>query len=209
MTEFIIFDFETNGLDPVRSSIKSFGALAFNPETVMDDITNSQNGMYVNIREESNAEVDRVSDPSTVEWWNNQSSSAKAIFTSSDYPLIDAAELPGYFAEFCKPLYEKDKTLFLCRGTHFDYKFMESLASKVKVQVPIKYFNVLDVRSMINALGYKDIKSGRIKNDGYGYLKEMEWIKDLNLIPHFALSDCIRDAVLLSSSLGRSGQLEQ
>lgn len=201
-SEFILFDFETFGLNPETSSIRSFGAFAFSPDTIKQDLFDETKGFYANIDPESNAELGRTSNPETEAWWDKQNSSVRNIFTNPEYPMIKAIDLVSYFSDFCKDLYEKDKTMFLCRGTHFDYAFLNSLAIQSKTPCPVKYFNVLDVRSMINAVLYEDIANGAIKNNGYGRLDSLQWLKDLNLKAHFSLHDCVRDALLLSEALG-------
>lgn len=209
MSRFIIFDFETMGVDPKTSSIRSLGAFAFDAlgdKSIVDDIYNESNSFYINVIPQSNEEFERSDDPRTVAWWNEQRSDAQKIFKDESLPLSYLGEVPYMFDKFLDKHVDKN-TLFMCRGIDFDYLFLKYLYAQEKLKFPFSYNAIRDIRSVVDT-AY--LMSGDTKwpFNGYGFSndKDFKYPVAISLISHFALHDCMRDAMLINYHLNLKKQ---
>lgn len=147
MTQHVMLDIETLGTKP-GSIILSIGACTFEPHG-----GGVNDAFYTNVcPTDSRDNYGLRSDPSTVEWWKNQSVEAKAHLTSN------RRVLPLALSEFAKWFEDVGGEQVWCQGATFDVPLMEAAYSAVKQHTPWKFWNVRDTRTVYDVFGF-DAKS--------------------------------------------------
>jgi exodeoxyribonuclease VIII len=103
---------------------------------------------------------------STVDWWLTQSKEARNSWRSNPETLHVALE---YFVNW----YGRSKLTWAKGGQKFDFPILENALRECNMDVPWKYWDCMDYRTLITVLGIDDRK---LKSEGSVY--------------HDALSDC-------------------
>lgn len=136
----IMFDLET--LDNKNtSSILSIGAVEFNLHTGEIGET-----LYVRVDLQSCIDEGLTISADTIMWWLQQSDEARAyIYGVKGIQLEEALDKVCKFVKSCG-----DKVIVWGNGATFDISILEYALYKFYTKLPWKYFNVNDVRTIIN-----------------------------------------------------------
>lgn len=95
--------------------------------------------------------------------------------------------------DFINDFVSKNKELKLyARGVGFDFMILENIFKQYGITYPIKFWQVRDIRSYIDALS----------QGNNGYLNDFK--STLNYLPHHALDDAMRDAELMCVAYKRN-----
>jgi len=141
----IMFDMETFGTKP-GSVLRSVGAVVFDPETGATGDT-----FYRNIDRKSCETVGLTVDPSTVAWWSRQSQEAQNAL------LVDAKPLADVIRDFHSWFWNAKGQQVWCQGANFDAVLWEAAcAARGVVQLPWKFWNVRDTRTVYELAGFND-----------------------------------------------------
>lgn len=137
----------------------------------------------------------RVSSTDTIEWWKKQPVEAQnKVFKPES--KIDLSQLPTVFNDYCRAIGVNDKTMIMLNGTIFHATLMQSLYKTFDEKMPYEFWNVRDVRTIL------DIISGSTKLYGIDqYAKEKY---DLNR--YDALHECIKTVLQASLVLCEEGK---
>jgi hypothetical protein len=105
-------------------------------------------------------------DKKTIEWWGEQSKEARQSWSKDPQQLGVALQyFLSWYGEKSHPTWSK--------GSYFDFPILENALNSCDYQVPWKYWDVYDYRTLINVCGIDDRK---LKSEGSVY--------------HDAVSDC-------------------
>jgi len=135
MSKWVMFDLETLGVGP-HSVVVSIGAARFN------EVDEPRDKMALLLDLEEQDSLGRKIDLGTVTWWLKQDQKARDwnFDTNNRYPVDVALRA---FTTFCQ-----GAELFWCRGTTFDVVLLEDLFKQYGMNVPWKFNQVRDVRSL-------------------------------------------------------------
>lgn len=142
----IMLDLETFGTRP-GSVIRSIGAAVFAPRGIGWGAT-----FYQNIDKESCTAVGLTVDPRTEEWWSKQSQAAKNDLLVDPKHLIVVANL---FSQWC---IANQVEKVWCHGATFDVVLWAAAVAVIGQDVPWKYNNVRDTRTLYELTGF-DVKT--------------------------------------------------
>jgi DNA polymerase III epsilon subunit-like protein len=96
----------------------------------------------ININPKSSRDLGLHIDPVTVEWWRNQKPEATKAWMSSRVEIADALQ---QYHDFCGT----DKnTIHFANGQNFDFPILDSSFIAVGKQVPWKFWNLRDMRTV-------------------------------------------------------------
>lgn len=159
----LMIDLETMGTKP-NSAIIAIGAVFFDRET---GETGAE--FYREISLESCQKSGMDIDASTIIWWMNQSDDARNKFSSNG----DAGNVCGVLTEFSS--WAKNNSFAEVvvpwgNGATFDISMLENAFNLVNVPVPWAFWNVRDVRTVVDLCDCRD----QVVFDG---------------VPHYALDD--------------------
>lgn len=136
----IMFDLET--LDNKNSAcILSIGAAEFNLKT-------GEIGETLNIRVDLQSCIDEglTISAGTIMWWLQQSDEARAtIYNTTGIPLDEALDEVFKFVKSCG-----DEVVVWGNGSTFDISILEHAFYKFFTELPWKFYNVNDVRTIVN-----------------------------------------------------------
>lgn len=133
----IMVDLET--LDTASTAcVLSLGACVFDIYT--GEIHNSY---YAVISLQSNLALNRTISQSTFEWWMNQSSEAKDFINIKDKSSLQKALL--WFGMYYK---DSKATNIWSNGENFDIAILEHAYNSIKIDIPWKYNQARDTRTV-------------------------------------------------------------
>lgn len=170
----VMIDIETLGTSP-NSVIATIGAMKFNRKDRLKPMEEMKS-FYRRIDLESCSSKGMITDQSTVEWWQNQDEkSREEIYNQSDrIPIEQAlAELSEFIGE---------NVIVWAQGPHFDCTILENGYKVCNLNVPWKFWNVRDCRTIL------DVTNVRLKDIQGDY-------------PHHSLYDCYKQIIAVKSSL--------
>lgn len=133
----VMLDLETLGTKP-GCIILSIGAVTFNGDYKFYRNINSNNCALYGLKAEQN----------TVEWWSNQTQQAKDSLT------IDRVRLSEALNDFTKWFKDVKGQQIWCQGANFDVPVLEAAYDAVKFQIPWKFWNVRDTRTVYDITGF-------------------------------------------------------
>lgn len=136
-----VFDLETFGVDE-NAAIASIGIVDF----VVGEKFEIRDQYYANINQSRNKELGRTFDPRTLEWWSQQPKEVQKQLTIDPRPLDDVMK------EVCEFI-QKDAKLW-CQGTDFDVPILRSTLTQLGLEIPWKYSNLRDCRTLTEELGF-------------------------------------------------------
>lgn len=146
----VMIDLETMGITP-DSAIVSIGAVVFDPRgNIVTDVT-----FYTELDWEAQG---RHIDPSTVEWWSKQSKEAKA----AHFGLEDFSDQLVNLANWLP----KDAKVW-GNGSTFDISMLEDAYRQLGIEIPWKFWNVRDCRTVLDM--YESKRGGfnkKVNRDG-------------------------------------------
>lgn len=185
MFDSVFFDMETMSTKP-NAVVLSLGLLAVDSksdpdEMDFDDLVND--GIELKFDARSQVANGRHVEKDTMEWWKTQGEEAKRVLKPqpTDIPFSEIIEsINNFFEE--KNLNMK-RTKFYCRGPDFDFSILKDLYWQANAEIPIKYWNVRDTRTVIDTLLGSDAK----------FVYKMD--NPPSFIHHNALHDCAMDVL--------------
>lgn len=161
MTVHVSLDLETWGTR-AGCDIRSIGAVIFYPNSLNDlgpDIeserfyiacNNPMIAVPMTYPVQYNAKYPLSRDPSTVEWWNNQSAEAKSAFSNP----VDLALALARFADWLDYILPQPYELRLwSHGASFDPPILEAAYHAVGQRVPWHYRSPRDTRTIFEVAG--------------------------------------------------------
>lgn len=152
----LMIDLETLGKDH-DAPVLSIGAVFFNPNT-----GEMGHEFHVKIEFES-ACLNRRIDPSTVKWWLQQSKEAQSkLFEGNAAPVRTALV---HFVEWVKSVTNTNNVKPWGNGATFDITMLESCLKTHCVEIPWKFWNIRDVRTIVDC-AEPFVKRNSIKFDG-------------------------------------------
>lgn len=133
MSAHFMVDTETLALGP-DAVILSLGACRFfwNPGAIYPA------RFYMEL--DANLQTNRKIDPETVAWWNSQSNMPAGVHS--------IAETVKVFSQYLAASSNGEEIVIWARGTDFDIPKLQSMFSEAGMQVPWKYNNVRDLRTL-------------------------------------------------------------
>lgn len=137
----IMFDIETLGIQ-ANSIILSIAAVKFEFGSDDTDV------FSINIDPKTSKQLGMISDPDTIRWWKEQSPEALAEFMKNPVPIKDALQ---QFVDWVGPNWKK--TVWWANGANFDYPVMEWSLRAAGVELPWKYWNCRDARTVYSLCG--------------------------------------------------------
>lgn len=174
----ISFDIETLSTRP-DAAILSIGAAAFDRATGAIGRT-----MYVEVKIDDAVDNGHV-DGSTLTWWVSQSDAARALFSRPN--KVSLATAMRLVTEFVvREVEDTGEVSPWGNGSTFDITILESAYRRVGLPVPWKFWNVRDMRTIVDAaFEATGFDRGSIPFEG---------------VPHHALYDAVHQAKVIATS---------
>jgi len=139
----VMVDLETLGTAP-DSIIASIGAQGFTIEGLVGDAQE----LILNRAEQ--AAEGRTIHLDTIDWWMDQSSEARAMFSQ---PKVSVRSALNYFSYYVKATAgDPEKAVLWGNGADFDLVLLGSLYDSFKLERPWRYFNNRCFRTLKNLL---------------------------------------------------------
>lgn len=138
-----MIDLETWGKLP-GCQIRSVGAVMFDPY----DWSKPMQLFYANTDTPSQGQVGMHRDPETVQWWNDQSAEAQAVFSLTPQFELSVV-LPALF-EFVG-----NADYVWSHGKEFDLSIIEDAAARYWLTPPWKFWNKMDTRTVYRLASVK------------------------------------------------------
>lgn len=139
----IMVDLETWGTTP-GSDLRSIGAVVFNPEAGTLGAE-----FYINVTGGDGFGLTR--DPSTVEWWSQQSDEAQSVLEQDVYHIKAAlARLADWWDA-------QKGVRFWANGSHFDFVLLEAAFRAIGINPPWTYRAPRDCKTIWDAAGGIDL----------------------------------------------------
>ena len=140
MIEDIMIDIETLSVEP-NALILTIAAVKFDRKTPITEY-DSANVFYVRIDIDSCKKIGMHIDTSTLKWWETQSKEAKyEVFENPDrVPIREALEQLSVFLKSSKYVW--------ANSPNFDCVILESAFKLCKLDVPWKFWNLRDCRTI-------------------------------------------------------------
>lgn len=166
----LMIDLETLGTS-ANSVVLSIGAVLF-------DIDGGINGptFYKNVDRDLCYKMGMEIDQGTVDWWSKQSVAARNAFTLPT--PVAPAEMLTKFRSFLAANADCKHLRVWSHGSSFDLPIVQTMARRCKINVPWKYWNERDTRTLVMAVEKRGIPVERVQPE----------------IAHNALSDAIAQA---------------
>ena len=137
----VMIDLETMGTKP-GSLILAIGATFFDSATEL--VEHKEDGFYVNIDLQSGLDTGLTIDASTMWWWLGQSDAARARLLESD-----SVHIARVLVMLTKFLNSKGKDVKVWgNGASFDITLLEIAYLKCNLEIPWKFWNVRDCRTV-------------------------------------------------------------
>ena len=159
-----------------NASIMTIGAIKFNRHDFK-----VKEKFYKRITKESNEHFNRHFDENTISWWHSQSEEAKKeIFENKD--RINLSSALQELSIFCR-----GASKIWANGICFDINILESAYEACDLDVPWRFFNVRDVRTVYD-LGRMNLTVFKRQNK-------------LDKQHHNALHDCITQLLCFEQAM--------
>lgn len=187
-TDFIV-DMETLGKAD-NSVILSIGVLACPEPPITDMIELVRRGYYVKLNREQQIKAGRTADKETIEWWKNQSDSARDVMASTNLKDIVQAQLEirSYFFENG---YSRNESRIWSRGM-IDQRWWQSLCKTCQQLNP-------DITDFLPFHLWRDIRTVLEILTGDPNCNNM--VNTASMIKHHALYDCAADYIKLQGAI--------
>lgn len=135
--QHVMIDLETWGTKP-GAMLRSIGAVTFDPNSGTLGST-----FYANIADAGQEVIGLHKDPSTVEWWAEQSAEAQAALTENQQPLADV------LVDFTQ-WWEDVRGVFVWgHGASFDPVLLEAAYAACGKKAPWSFWNVRCCRTVL------------------------------------------------------------
>jgi hypothetical protein len=150
MSVHVMMDLETFGTAP-GSALRSIGAVTFDPYEEFQE----QQTFYANIDLDSCTGCGLNVDPKTAEWWSTQPWEARQALLTNPCPLAQVV------MEFHAWWHRVNARFLWSNGANFDEVLWRVACKAVGVEVPWKYWNVRDTRTIWDIAGVNHRKVPR------------------------------------------------
>lgn len=164
----IVVDLETLSARP-NSCIVSIGAVAF---TLQDGITEE---FLINVDPMSCKNLGLHISKETVDWWSTQPKEAIESWKKDPVPLDVALEkFNDFYGPTSVPIWGN--------GSSFDITILESAyiaLNDSKTDIPWKFWDIYDLRTLTNILGRKLVKTGINHNALHDSIAEAKLLIDM------------------------------
>jgi hypothetical protein len=174
----LMIDLETLGIT-ANSVVLSIGAVLFNIETEEQGPT-----FYRNIDRESCWRLAMDVDPKTEKWWSEQSETARASLLLPE--PIHAVHVMQQFKDWLCENTRVDRLRVWSHGATFDIPLVRTLAHKTGIEIPWKYWNECDTRTLIlvaqkNGLNEKQarVQHGTAHHALHDAIAQATWMQNL------------------------------
>ena len=134
----LMLDIETLGTNP-NAIVLSIGAVFFTKGGLKETF-------YVELNKEDQVSRGRRSTPSTVEWWNTRGIPIPGDASCNNTVVLKQLQ---EFINDGQIFHGKDVKVW-GNGSSFDVTIMEHLFSIYNIEAPWKFFNVRDVRTIVD-----------------------------------------------------------
>ncbi len=184
----IVIDFET--LDTAHTTkVVSVAAVAFDVNTDLRDCVAENKVISYECKFVLSGQDNRTFSPETLKWWSEQSdeAKAKAFGPGGRVSLWDGTNGLINFIKRYRPF-----NVWAC-GPEFDMKILESLCDELGIELPVKFWQYRDVRTLEMAVFRRNTRKPR----GRHYLGGTA---------HDALDDCIMEGVVVQQALQLLGE---
>jgi hypothetical protein len=137
----VMLDIETFGITP-DSVVVSIGAVRFRVDTEddLDTIKDEERSFYAVLDTEEQEADGRKLDADTLEWWDKQSTAARAVLQE---PTEEVRTALKRFVAFCK-----GSRRIWGNGNTFDNVIVKDLCNDYGVEYPVHFANDLDMRTV-------------------------------------------------------------
>ncbi len=150
--DFMI-DLETLGTKE-NCVVISIGVVAFNEEGFQG------RDFYAVFNVEEQIVKGRKIDYSTLKWWMSQSEEARKVFTEGSH---NVETILNCLTEYINSFMEDGKSAFIWgNGSIFDISIMQNLYDQYNIEIPWKFWNVMDLRTFVRFVGDGE----RVQNNG-------------------------------------------
>lgn len=136
-----MFDLETFG-KRAGCVVRSIGAVCFDLEGGEGET------FYANISTDSCTALGLTCDPETVEWWSRQNKEAQEAL------LVDSLSLTDVIDRFNVWFKKHGDMTIWCQGANFDEPVWAAACHAAGKNVPWKYWNVRDTRTLYDIFGF-------------------------------------------------------
>lgn len=187
-TDFIV-DMETLGKAD-NSVILSIGVLACPEQPIPDIHELVRHGYYAKLNREQQFKAGRTADKETLEWWNNQSDSARDVLASTNLKDIVQAQLE-IRSFFFENGYSKNESRIWSRGM-IDQRWWQSLCKTCQSINP-------DVTDFLPFWLWRDVRTALEVLTGDPNCSNM--VDASLMIKHNALYDCAADYIKLQGAI--------
>lgn len=136
-----MLDIEALGTAP-GFIVLSIGAVSF------DETGRIHSEFYVNIDKTTSIAAGLKLDPVTAAWWRQQSKEAQAALLVDPKPLAKALDA------FRIWFFKQDAPTVWCQGANFDAPVLEGAFDAAGVEVPWKFWNVRDTRTVYDLFDF-------------------------------------------------------
>ena len=169
----IMLDIETLSTRP-NAVILTIGAIKFNRKDPVKDILKMKS-IYLRISHDSCVKAGLHVDPNTVKWWNEQSKEARyeALENNERIDLKDGLILLTKFV--------KDSKCIWANSPNFDCVILENAYRECGLEVPWKFWNLRDCRTVYDL--------GKVS------------LKNMGETKHNSLEDCYKQILCLQNAL--------
>ena len=144
----IMIDIETLSTLP-NARILTIGAIRFNKFDKIPTInTISLPTFYYKIEKTSCDKLNFHTDPETTKWWSRQSKEAQYEVFYDEENRLPIEEVLKSLIDFCK-----DCKTFWSHSPNFDYVILENAFRQCGLEIPWKFWNLRDTRTVYDIAG--------------------------------------------------------
>lgn len=174
LTNEVMIDIETMSTEP-NAAILTIGAIKFSKNQVVKKL-DTYDSFYVRITRESCTNIDCHYDPNTENWWSKQPAVAR-------YEALENPDRVGLGeALYRLSDWMGNSKIVWANSPNFDCIILENAYKKYNLEVPWKFWDLRDVRTLMSVAGVtrRDIPTNT---------------------QHHALHDCYRQIVGVRNSI--------
>lgn len=161
MSNSIVYDFETLSQDAFDGVVVNLALLKFDEDRFVDNPYTFQelveDCFFIKFDVKEQVEVyGRKIQPSTIAWWDEQSTEARRMLKPSPED-VSISELYSYLTE---EVQMQECNRVYTRGNTFDPIYLKSVLRHFDKEDPAKWWNIRDTRSLFEGMTYgHNIKS--------------------------------------------------
>ncbi|CDZ55049.1 3'-5' exonuclease [Neorhizobium galegae] len=149
-----MLDIETWGTSP-GCAIRSIGAVTFDLSGKIGET------FYVNVDKQSCLQAGLVVNPETEKWWAEQSAAAQKALLDDPKSLTEACR------RFRSWFHSQSAPIIWSQGANFDPPLLEAAYKACSVDVPWRFYNVRDTRTVYDLFAFdtRDLARRRVHHN--------------------------------------------